>query len=146
MPKLYAVGQSTLQLTKVNSLTWQMMRLTSHLVLFHKMPAIVQPQQRQDIIDLLLIFKHVIYRTRFRQNQNRQPTTKLITISIILELEQVLSPIKSSSMGLSFEMLSFRLVSRTSFQLSCFSLHTTGRDRNVQFRNIQFRNVQLAMC
>ena len=37
---------------------------------------------------------------------------------------QVLSPIKSSSMGLSFEMLSFRFVSRTSFRLSCFSLHT----------------------
>ena len=45
-------------------------------------------------------------------------------------------------MGLSFEMLLFRLVSRTSFQLSCFSLHTTGRDRNLQFRNIQFKNVQ----
>ena len=54
-------------------------------------------------------------------------------------------------MGLSFEMLPFRLVSHTSIRLSCFSLHTTGKERNVQFREIQFRNVQsknvqLAMC
>ena len=60
---------------------------TSDLVLFHRMPATVQPQRRQDIIDLLLIFKHVIYGTRFRQNQNRQPTKKLITISITSKYE-----------------------------------------------------------
>ena len=84
------VAQHTLRIIKdaVNSLLNDEIDMTSDLVLFHKVPATVQPQQRQDIIDLLLIYKHVIYRTRFRQNQNRQPTTKLITISIILELEK----------------------------------------------------------
>ena len=84
------VAQHTLRLIKdaVNSLLDDEIDMTSDLVLFHKVPATVLPQQRQDIIDLLLIYKHVIYRTRFRQNQNRQPTTKLIIISIILELEK----------------------------------------------------------
>ena len=84
------VAQHALRLIKdaVNSLLDDEIDMTSDLVLFHKVPATVLPQQRQDIIDLLLIYKHVIYRTRFRQNQNRQPTTKLIIISIILELEK----------------------------------------------------------
>ena len=58
---------------------------TCDLVLFHKVPATVSHYQLQDIIDLLLIFKHVTYRIRFREIQNREPTVKLVIISLILE-------------------------------------------------------------
>ena len=47
-------------------------------------------------------------------------------------------------MGLSFEMLSFRLVSRTSIQLSC--LHTKGKDRNVQFEIFTLEMCSLKTC
>ena len=85
------VAQGSLQAIKdaVNSLLEDEIDMTSDLVLFHKVPATVPPNQRRDIIDLLLIFKHIIYRTRFRENQNRRPTVKLIIISIILEMEKL---------------------------------------------------------
>ena len=86
------VAQGSLQLIKdaVNSLLDDEIDMSCDLVLFHKVPATVSRHQRQDIIDLLLIFKHVIYRIRFRENQNRQPTVKLVTISIILETEKLI--------------------------------------------------------
>ena len=72
----------------VNSLLIDEIDTTSDLVLFHKVPATVPPSHRQDIIDLLLIYKHIMYRVRFRENQDRRPSTRLILISIILELEK----------------------------------------------------------
>ena len=86
------VAQGSLQLIKdaVNSLLDDEIDMSCDLVLFHKVPATVSRYQRQDIIDLLLIFKHVMYRIRFRENQNRQPTVKLVTISIILETEKLI--------------------------------------------------------
>ena len=81
------VAQGSLQLIKnaVNSLLDDEIDMTCDLVLYHKVPATVSRYQRQDIIDLLLTFKHVIYRIRFREIQNREPTVKLVIISIILE-------------------------------------------------------------
>ena len=63
--------------------------ITSDLVLFHKMPNGTSTQERADLIDVFMIYKHIIYRTRFRENIQNIPTSKLIIISMILELQKL---------------------------------------------------------
>ena len=69
------VAQHTLRIIKdaVSSLLNDEIDMTSDLVLFHKVPATVQPQQRQDVIDLLLIYKHVPDSARTKTD-NRHPS------------------------------------------------------------------------
>ena len=49
-------------------------------------------------------------------------------------------------MDLSFEMLSSRLVSHTSFRLFCLVYTLLEEIEMFQFRIVQSKNVQLAMC
>ena len=63
--------------------------LTVDAVLFHKLPDNLSRKEKEDIIDILMIFKHVTYRIRFRENIDRRPTPKLILISMILEMQKL---------------------------------------------------------
>ena len=58
-------------------------------VLFHVHDENVQNDVQRDIDDLLLIYKHVIYRVRFRDNTDRIPRVRQILILIIFELQQL---------------------------------------------------------
>ena len=47
--------------------------------------------EKKNIIDVIMIFKHIIYKLRFRENTVRFPTVKLVLISMILELHKLIS-------------------------------------------------------
>ena len=65
--------------------------LSVDVVLFHHLPDNLTRKQKTDIVDTLMIYKHVIYRLRVRENTARYPTTKLVLISMILELQKLIS-------------------------------------------------------
>ena len=65
--------------------------LSVDAVLFHHLPDNLTRKEKNDIVDTLMIYKHVIYRLRFRENTARYPTTKLVLISMILELQKLIS-------------------------------------------------------
>ena len=62
--------------------------LSCDVVLFHVKPEGISDGKQRDLIDILMIVKHVIYRIRFRENVNVFPTTKAVIIDIILEMEK----------------------------------------------------------
>ena len=62
--------------------------LSCDVVLFHVKPEGISDGKQRDLIDILMIVKHVIYRIRFRENVNVFPTTKAVVIDIILEMEK----------------------------------------------------------
>ena len=68
--------------------------------LFHAGMEELSAGERRDVDDILLIYKHVVYRTRFRDN-NRMPTVKFGIISLIIELlkHANLSKIEGTSTG-----------------------------------------------
>ena len=43
-----------------------------------------------DLTDIIMITKHVLYRLRFRENVQRFPSLKLVTINIAMELDKVI--------------------------------------------------------
>ena len=65
--------------------------LTSDAVLFHHLPNSLNKHEKKNVIDILMIYKHTIYKLRFRENIARYPTIKLVLISIILELNKLIS-------------------------------------------------------
>ena len=60
-------------------------------VMFQKLPTWYNQMMSKDITNIVMITKHVLYRLRFRENLQRYPTLKLVTINVALELEKVVS-------------------------------------------------------
>ena len=65
--------------------------LSIDAVLFHHLPNSLSKQEKKNIMDVIMIFKHIIYKLRFRENTVRFPTVKLVLISMILELHKLIS-------------------------------------------------------
>ena len=65
--------------------------LTSDAVLFHHLPNNLNKQEKKNVSDVLMIYKHTMYKLRFRENTARYPTIKLVLISMILELHKLIS-------------------------------------------------------
>ena len=65
-------------------------KLTENMVMFHVYESDASESGRRDIDDLLIIFKHVLWRLRFRENTNRFPKAKLVIVTLIIELEYLL--------------------------------------------------------
>ena len=51
----------------------------------------VSDSQKYDVIDIVMVSKHVIYRLKFRENLNRLPTLRLIIVMVALDLEKVVN-------------------------------------------------------
>ena len=61
-------------------------QLNSDKILFHVKGENVNEEEERDIDDILLIYKYMIYKTRFRENLERMPTVRFGVVTIILEL------------------------------------------------------------
>ena len=70
----------------INQYTEVDVRLTRDVVLFHVKPGEITDSLQRDLTDILMIFKHVLYRSRFDQEIVNLPTAKGMTITVILEL------------------------------------------------------------
>ena len=88
----------------INSTLEDEINPSTDLVLFHHSQADLSRNEKEYITDILMIYKHVIYRLRFRENVGRFPTVKLVLINIILETEKLIR-LKISN-GSDTEMLS----------------------------------------
>ena len=60
--------------------------LTRDVVLFHVKPGEITNELQRDLTDILMIVKHVLYRSRFDEEIVRLPTAKGMTIIVISEL------------------------------------------------------------
>ena len=60
-------------------------------LMFQKLPILYNQMLSKDIIDIVMITKHVLYRFRFRENVQRYFTHKLVTMNLVLELKKVVS-------------------------------------------------------
>ena len=58
-----------------------------YAVLFLKIPLGIDATQRRDIYDIITITKHVLYKVRFRDDPDRIPSARRLTILTIEELE-----------------------------------------------------------
>ena len=47
-------------------------------------------QLQEDVIDIIMIMKHVLYRLKFRENRNVFPSPRMATVIAALELEKII--------------------------------------------------------
>ena len=58
-----------------------------YAILFLKIPLGLDATQRRDIYDIITVTKHVIYKVRFRDDPDRIPSARRLTILTIDDLE-----------------------------------------------------------
>ena len=63
--------------------------LNLDLIIFHKFPDDLPKTAANDLNDIILMGKHVIYRFKFGENSERHPSLRLTTITLALELERL---------------------------------------------------------
>ena len=56
--------------------------------MFNHPPDGLNDQERRDLVDIIMVTKHVLYRLKFRENMNRVPSTRLVTTITCIELEK----------------------------------------------------------
>ena len=64
-------------------------QLNLDLIIFHKFPDNLPKMAANDLNDIILMGKHVIYRFKFGENSERHPSLRLTTITLALELERL---------------------------------------------------------
>jgi hypothetical protein len=65
--------------------------LTEDNILFNHPPPGIGAALTKDIIDIIMLVKHVLYRLKFRTNLQLLPTTRLVTITAAMDLEKAIS-------------------------------------------------------
>lgn len=63
--------------------------LSSDLVLFNHPPRGLAESLACDLTQLVMVFKHLIYRFKFRENLNRFPTLRLALLTAALDLDKI---------------------------------------------------------
>ena len=76
-------------LATTNNPTHSPVILSSDLVLFNHTPRGLAEPLACELTQLVMIFKHLIYRFKFRENMNRFPTLRLALLTAALELDKV---------------------------------------------------------
>ena len=66
-------------------------QISADCVLFHQIPNSLPAKAKNDLNEIMLIIKHVLYRFKFRDNLERYPSVRLGTITSALELEKLLA-------------------------------------------------------
>jgi hypothetical protein len=65
--------------------------LTEDNILFNHPPLGIGAALTNDIIDIIMLVKHVLYRLKFRTNLQLLPTTRLVIITAAMDLEKAIS-------------------------------------------------------
>jgi hypothetical protein len=60
-------------------------------ILFNHPPPGIGAALTNDIIDIIMVVKHVLHRLKFRTNLQLLPTTRLVTITAAMDLEKAIS-------------------------------------------------------
>ena len=64
--------------------------IASNQVMFNHPPAGLTDQEKRDVVDIIMIVKHVLYRLKFREDPNRLPSPRLALIVTAMETEKAL--------------------------------------------------------
>ena len=56
---------------------------------FNHPPDGLNDQEMRDLIDIIMVTKHVLYRLKFRENIERVPSTRLVAMITCIELQKV---------------------------------------------------------
>ena len=59
-------------------------------VMFNHPPAGLTDQEKRDVVDIIMIVKHVLYRLKFREDPNRLPSPRLVLTVTAMETEKAL--------------------------------------------------------
>ena len=65
-------------------------QLNSDLVLFNHIPNSLPDQLAVDLLQIVMIVKHLMYRFKFRENLTRLPTMRLSLLTAALELDKTI--------------------------------------------------------
>ena len=60
-------------------------------IMFNHPPGDLGDRQKYDIIDIVMIVKHAIYRLKFRENRNALPSIRLLMVIVAIDLEKAVT-------------------------------------------------------
>ena len=60
-------------------------------IMFNHPPGDLGDRQKYDIIDIVMIVKHAIYRLKFRENRNALPSVRLLMVIVAIDLEKAVT-------------------------------------------------------
>ena len=58
--------------------------------MFNHPPAGLNDQEKRDVVDIIMIVKHVLYRLKFREDLTRLPSPRLVLTISSMELERAI--------------------------------------------------------
>ena len=58
--------------------------------MFNHPPAGLTDQEKRDVVDIIMVVKHVLYRLKFRDDLNRIPSTRLVLTMSAMEVDKAL--------------------------------------------------------
>ena len=82
-----AINQAGTEAMRGNERQPYPIRHNIYQILLYKLPTGIETTQRRDIYDIITATKHILYKLRFRDDPDRIPNTRRLTILIIDDLE-----------------------------------------------------------
>ena len=79
--------------------------LTMDNVLFNHPPPMTPETVKFDLIDIIMLVKHVLYRLKFRDNLLVLPTLRLVTVITVVDLERAVLVRNSLNRSASFMII-----------------------------------------
>ena len=82
--------------TKINESATRLRSDFTHIeisrnqVMFNHPPAGLTDQEKRDVVDIIMVVKHVLYRLKFRDDLNRIPSTRLVLTISAMEVDKAL--------------------------------------------------------
>ena len=64
--------------------------ITRNQVMFNHPPAGLTDQEKRDVVDIIMVVKHVLYRLKFRDDLNRLPSPRLVLTISAMEIDKAL--------------------------------------------------------
>ena len=64
------------------------MALSRDNIMFNHPPNDISEEQKHDIIDIVMVVKHAIYRLKFRENLLAIPSIRLLMVIVTMDLEK----------------------------------------------------------
>jgi hypothetical protein len=60
-------------------------------IMFNYPPNDISEEQKNDIIDIVMVVKHAIYRLKFRENIDAMPSIRLLMVIVTMDLEKAVT-------------------------------------------------------
>ena len=64
--------------------------INSDMIMFNHMPRTIHGEQKDALVQIIMTIKHRLYQMKFRDDIQRQPTVRRMTLHTVLDLEKVI--------------------------------------------------------